>query len=132
MKTLLFSFLVLGSLNFAFSQAPCLTGIGAGTNIGAGDCEQCVGANNTDFDFSERATAKVVLELSETLPCIPRLISITNEFGVTLLADCGVGQITQGGGSKKTLVEYCFWGDDEFFKARVYLSARIKYECSNI
>jgi hypothetical protein len=134
MKTLLFSFLLLVSASFTFAQAPCPTGIGPGTNMGAGDCKECAGTPNTsNFDFSQAATAKVVLEFNETLPCIPRLLSITNEAGVTLIADCGVGQIKQGGGANKTLVEYCFWGDDEFFKAKAYVSATIKYdECTGI
>lgn len=133
MKKILLSVLLVASVSVAFAQAPCPTGIGAGTNMGAGDCKECAGtANNLNFNFSQPATAKVVLEFNETLPCIPRLISITNEAGITLLADCGVGQIKQGGGSKKTLVEYCFWGNDEFFKARAYLSARLEYECMSI
>ena len=133
MKTLLFSFLLLGSVSFAFAQAPCPTGIGAGTNMGAGDCKECAGTpNNPLFDFSQAATAKVVLEFNEPLSCIPRLLSITNEAGVTLLADCGVGQIKPGGNGNSTLVEYCFWGNDDFFKARAFLLARIEYECSSI
>jgi hypothetical protein len=132
MKTLLFSFLLFASVNIALAQAPCPTGIGAGTNMGAGDCKECTGApNNEFFDFSQAATAKVVIEFNEPLPCIPRLISITNEAGVILAADCGVGQIKVGGGVNKTLVEYCFWGNDDFFKARTYLSARLKYECGS-
>ncbi len=133
MKTFFLSSLLMLSVSFAFAQAPCPVGIGAGTNMGAGDCQECAGTpNNSGFDFLQKATAKVVLEFNESLPCIPRLLSITNEFGVTLQADCGVGQIKQGGGTKRTLVEYCFWGNDEFFRARTYLSARIEYECNSI
>ena len=133
MKKTLFSILLLGSAFFTFAQAPCPTGIGAGTNMGAGDCKECVGIpNNLGFNFSQPATAKVVLEFNQSLPCIPRLISITNEAGVTLPAECGIGQIKQGGGSNRTLVEYCFWGNDDFFRAKTYLAARIEYECSSI
>ena len=132
MKKGLLSILLLGSAFFTFAQAPpCPTGIGAGTNIGAGDCKECAGTpNKQGFNFSQPATAKVVLEFNAPLSCIPRLISITNEAGAILEADCGVGQIKEGGGTNKTLVEYCFWGNDDFFKARVYLEARI--ECNGI
>src|SRR5688572_29484515 len=133
MKKTLLSFFLLASALFTFAQAPCPSGIGAGTNMGAGDCKECAGtANNPLFNFSQTATAKVVLEFNQPLPCIPRLISITNEAGVTLMADCGVGTIKQGGGANRTLVEYCFWGNDDFFRARTYLSARVNYECSSI
>jgi hypothetical protein len=132
MKKTLFSFLLLVSVSIAFAQAPCPEALGAGTNMGGGDCQECVGtANNAGFDFSQKATAKVVIEFNEVLPCVPRLLSITKESGVTIQADCGVGQIKQGAGNS-TLVEYCFWGNDEFFRSRTYLSATIKYECSNL
>jgi hypothetical protein len=134
MKKVLLSLLLSGSMSFVFAQGiPCPEGLGAGTNMGAGDCKDCVGANDPTFDFSQKATAKIVLEFTETLPCIPRLLSITNDVGVTLPAVCGVGQIKQGGGNNSTLVEYCFWGgDDDFFKARAFLSATIKYDCNAI
>ncbi len=131
MKKTLFSILLLGLSFFTFAQAPCPTGIGAGTNMGAGDCKECAGTpNNPGFNFLQAASAKVVLEFNQPLTCIPRLISVTNDAGVVLPADCGVGQIMQGGGTNKTLVEYCFWGNDAFFKARTYLAARI--ECGGI
>ena len=134
MKKVLLSLLLSGSMSFVFTQGiPCPEGLGAGTNMGAGDCKDCVGANDPTFDFSQKATAKIVLEFTETLPCIPRLISITNDVGVTLPAACGIGQIKEGGGTNSTLVEYCFWGgDDDFFKARAYLSATLKYDCNSI
>ena len=132
MKKNLLSILLVASAFFSFAQAPpCPTGIGAGTNLGAGDCKECAGTpNNPGFNFLQQASAKVVLAFNQPLTCIPRLISVTNDAGVVLPADCGVGQIIQGGGINKTLVEYCFWGNDDFFKAKTYVEARI--ECNGI
>jgi hypothetical protein len=135
MKKNLLTFLLIGSVSFVFAQAPCPeSGVAAGTNMGAGDCKECAGTpNDPTFDFSQQATAKVVLEFEGTLPCIPRLLSITNEAGVTLQAACGVGTIKSGGGTDNiTSVEYCFWTDDEFFKDRAYLTATIRYDCNGI
>ena len=133
MKTTLLSFLFTGITIFSFAQAPCPVSIAGGTNVGAGDCKECAGTpNNSLFDFSQAATAKVVVKFTEALPCIPRLINITNEAGITLNADCGIGTIKQGGGPSSTLVEYCFWGNDAFFKAKNFLSVRLQYECNGI
>ena len=132
MKTTLLSFLFTGITIFSFAQAPCPISVTGGTNVGAGDCKECAGTpNNSLFDFSQAATAKVVVKFTEPLPCVPRLISITNEVGITLNADCGIGTIKEGGGPGSTLVEYCFWGNDDFFKARAFLSVRLKYECGS-
>jgi hypothetical protein len=136
MKTALLFFLLMGSVSLVFAQAPCPErGVAAGTNMGAGDCTECAGTPNVPgFDFSQKATAKVVLEFEGALPCIPRLLSITNEAGVTLQALCGVGTIKSGDNPDDniTSVEYCFWTDDEFFKDRAYLTATIRYDCNNI
>ena len=119
MKKTLLSFLFTGITILSFAQAPCPESVTGGTNVGGGDCKECAGtANNLGFDFSQAATAKVVIKFNEALSCIPRLLQITNELGVTINADCGVGQIKQGGAGSSTLVEYCFWGNDDFFKAR--------------
>jgi hypothetical protein len=134
MKKVLLSILLVASVTFVFAQVPCPEGIGAGTNLGAGDCKECAGTpNDPNFDFTQKATAKVVLEFPESLPCIPRLLSITNAAGVTVAAVCGIGQIKEGGSNNSTLVEYCFWtADNEFFSGRAYLSATIRYDCSSI
>ncbi len=44
MKKILLSVLLVASVSFAFAQAPCPVGLGAGTNLGAGDCKECAGS----------------------------------------------------------------------------------------
>jgi hypothetical protein len=131
MKTFLLSFVFLAFIHSSFAQTPCVEGIGAGTNMGGGDCRDCNGTPNIPGSDFSKATATVVLDFGDqSLQCIPRLLKLTKTGGLSLQASCGVGKLKAGGGNNGTLVEYCFFGDDDaFFRDRAFVSATISYEC---
>jgi hypothetical protein len=99
--------------------------------MGGGSCRDCAGTPNLPGSDFSKATAVVVLDFgNQALACIPRLLKLTKAGGVSLQASCGVGKLKQGGGNRGTLVEYCFFGDDDaFFRDRTFVSATISYEC---